>query len=323
MLTDSYKRRFTYLRLSITDVCNFRCSYCLPDGYCNDAAELPLSLNEIRSVTAAFALAGTRKIRITGGEPSLRKDLPEIIQICKNTPGIEKVALTTNGYRLTHQIDDYIDAGIDAINISMDSLRPETFQLITGHNKLAEIQNAMEMSFKRNFNAIKINAVLLKQYNLNEFQYFLDYIKNTPITLRFIEVMQTGDNQAFFEAQHVSGETIQERLLSDGWVPIIRDADAGPAREFTHQDYVGNIGLIMPYSKNFCDSCNRLRVSAQGNLHLCLFSESNLSLRPHLLNDSPAELAARLHAAIGGKKQSHLLHDKETGMTRNLAMLGG
>lgn len=323
MLTDSYKRRFTYLRLSITDVCNFRCNYCLPDGYCNDDDDQPMSLDEIRTVAAAFALAGTRKIRITGGEPSLRKDLAEIIHICKTTPGIEKVALTTNGYRLTHQIDDYIDAGIDAINISMDSLRPETFQLITGHNKLAEIQSAMAMAFKRNFNAIKINAVLLKQYNLNEFQYFLDYIKTTPITLRFIEVMQTGDNQAFFEAQHVSGESIQERLLSDGWVPLIRDADAGPALEYTHPDYAGNIGLIMPYSKNFCDSCNRLRVSAQGNLHLCLFSDSNLSLRPNLLNDTPAEIAARLHEAIGGKKQSHLLHDKETGMTRNLAMLGG
>jgi cyclic pyranopterin phosphate synthase len=323
MLTDSFKRRFTYLRLSVTDVCNFRCNYCLPDGYCKDDTEELLTLPEIQKIVSAFALAGTRKIRITGGEPTLRKDLADIIKICKQTPGIETVALTTNGYRLTHQIDSYIDAGLDALNISMDSLRPETFHLITGHDKLKEIQNAMQMAFDRGFTKVKLNAVLLKQYNLNELQSFLDYLKTTPITLRFIEVMQTGDNQAFFDAQHVSGELIQDTLLESGWVQIIRDADAGPAREFSHPDFAGNIGLIMPYSKNFCASCNRLRISSQANLHLCLFGDSNIALRPYLATETPEQIAARLHAALTGKAETHLLHDKKTGLTRNLAMLGG
>lgn len=323
MLIDSYRRRFTYLRLSITDVCNFRCNYCLPDGYCQDDKDSPLTLDEIRVVAAAFAKAGTRKIRITGGEPTLRKDLPEIIRICKQTPGIEKVALTTNGYKLTRQIDELLDAGLDALNISMDSLRPETFRLITGHDKLQEIQDAMAMAFARGFTNIKINAVLMKEYNLGELQAFMDFVKDTPISLRFIEVMQTGDNQQFFSAQHVSGEVIQERLMSEGWVPMLRDADAGPAKEFTHPEHQGRIGLIMPYSKNFCDSCNRLRVSSMGKLHLCLFGDSNIDLRPLLAEGDSDALAAHLHEAVAGKKESHLLHDQETGLTRNLAMLGG
>ncbi|GAA5316099.1 MAG: GTP 3',8-cyclase MoaA [Candidatus Pelagadaptatus aseana] len=322
-LTDSYKRRFTYLRLSITDVCNFRCNYCLPDGYCHEGDKAHLSLDEIRTVAAAFAKAGTRKIRITGGEPTLRKDLPEIIRICKQTPGIEKVALTTNGYKLTKQIDELLDCGLDALNISMDSLRPETFQLITGHDKLDEIKQAMAMAFERGFTNIKINAVLMKEYNLGELQAFLDFVRDTPISLRFIEVMQTGDNQQFFNAQHVSGEVIQEQLIAQGWQPVMRDADAGPAKEFTHPDHQGRIGLIMPYSKNFCASCNRLRVASNGKLHLCLFGDSNIDLRPLLGQRDSDQLAAYLHQAVAGKKESHLLHDQETGLTRNLAMLGG
>jgi cyclic pyranopterin phosphate synthase len=282
-----------------------------------------LSLDEIRVITAAFAKAGTRKIRITGGEPTLRKDLPTIIQICKQTPGIEKVALTTNGYKLTKQIDELLDAGLDALNISIDSLQPETFRLITGHEKLDEILKAMDMAFARGFTKIKINAVLMREYNLSELQDFMSFVKNKPISLRFIEVMQTGDNKRFFSAQHVSGEVVQERLLKEGWAAIHRDVDAGPAQEYSHPDYMGRIGLIMPYSKNFCASCNRLRVSSVGKLHLCLFSESNIDLRQHILSHDADSISSYLHEALVDKKETHLLHDQETGLTHNLAMLGG
>lgn len=322
-LIDSYNRRFSYLRLSITDVCNFRCSYCLPDGYqCNSQTGF-LQLPEIAAVVRAFALCGTRKIRLTGGEPTLRKDLPAIIAQCKNTPGIDQVALTTNGYRLRHQLASFLDAGLDALNISVDSLDPQSFQMITGHRKLGDILKAIDMALADGRTTVKLNAVLMREHNAHQLDQFLDFVRDTPITLRFIELMQTGDNGDFFRQQHTSGEQLMTQLLEQGWQQLERLPHAGPAIELSHPDYLGRIGLIMPYSKDFCSSCNRLRVSAQGNLHLCLFADSNASLRPHLLRESPAELAARLQQLVLGKAASHELHRGFSGMTTQLAMLGG
>ncbi len=324
-LMDLYQRRFTYLRLSVTDQCNFRCNYCLPDGYCAEtSAQDPfLSPDEIKTLVKSFALLGTKKIRITGGEPTLRKDLAEIIGICKQTPGIETVALTTNAYNLPKQLDSYVDAGLDTLNISADSLRPESFHLITGHDKLEKVLTSIDLAQQLGINSIKVNAVLMKEYNYGEWQSFLDFVKHTPITLRFIELMRTNDNADFFGAQHVSGEVLQTRLKNDGWSPIIRDKHAGPAKEFTHPDYAGNIGLIMPYSKDFCNSCNRLRVSAEGNLHLCLFADENTSLRHKLLTESAENIAEYIQTTVLGKNATHQLHLGKSGSTQHLAMLGG
>lgn len=327
-LTDNFERRFTYLRLSITDQCNFRCNYCLPDGYCSEGKPSFLTLAEIESLVKAFAQCGTRKIRLTGGEPSLRKDLADIIAICKNTPGIETVALTTNGYKLSKEIDSYIDAGLDNLNLSADSLRPETFHLITGQDKLREVLNGIDLAISKGIKTVKLNAVLLRQYNWQELNQFFSYVKDRPVTIRFIELMQTGDNHDFFHAQHVRGTELQTQLLEQGWIPKIRDAHAGPALEYTHSDFVGNIGLIMPYSKDFCRSCNRLRVSSSGKLHLCLFADDNLDLRPHLLNESTDAVAQRLHNLVQHnlvqhKLAGHQLEQGISGSTKHLAMLGG
>lgn len=324
MLKDRFERRFTYLRLSITDVCNFRCNYCLPDGYCGtDAEHSPLSLQEIEKVVAAFALNGTKKIRITGGEPSLRKDLAAIIRVCKQTPGIETVALTSNGYRVTHCLPHWKEAGLDQLNLSADSLDPQQFKLITGHDKLGEVLAGIEQALTLNLRKVKLNVVLMREYNGDELTQFLEYVRNRPISLRFIELMQTGDNQAFFNAQHVSGLEIKTSLEQQGWLQVLSEPHAGPAVEYTHKDYAGNIGLIMPYSKDFCSSCNRLRVSCEGNLHLCLFAEGHRSLRPYLENDSAAQIASRLRDWVLDKKESHYLEDGNSGSTRHLAMIGG
>ena len=325
MLTDTHNRRFNYLRLSVTDACNFRCNYCLPDGYqkpCSDI-EKPLTVDEIRSLVKAFSLNGTSKVRITGGEPSLRKDLPEIIRACKSIDGIETVAMTTNGYRLTRQLDSYIDAGLDQINISADSLRPETFQLITGQDKLHEVLNSIDLAIARGLKTVKLNAVLLREYNAEELSHFFNFVKDRPVTVRFIELMETGDNGEFFNQQHLKGLDIQKQLENSGWVPRLRGTNAGPAIEYAHPDYQGGIGLIMPYSKDFCQSCNRLRVSSEGNLHLCLFADNNLPLRPFLLEESTEALALRIRRLVLGKLEGHDLHHGATGSTRHLAMLGG
>ena len=323
MLTDNFGRRFSYLRLSITDVCNFRCTYCLPDGYQCDQPRDFLSINEIKRLTQAFAQLGTEKIRITGGEPALRKDLPEIIQICKETPGIKKVAITSNGFKLPEHLPQWLDAGIDAINISIDSLDPRQFLAITGHDKLNTILKGIDMALADGRASVKVNTVLMRQYSGKDIQSYLDWLKDTPVTLRFIELMQTGDNQEFFDAQHVQGSRIKQNLILDGWLPVIQNKSAGPAQEFYHPDYLGKIGLIMPYSKDFCHSCNRLRVSSSGKLHLCLFGEEGLSLREALQSNDITPLQAKIVSLLGDKKATHYLHEKLTGATKHLAMLGG
>jgi len=323
MLTDHFGRRFYYLRLSITDVCNFSCRYCLPDGYQCDTERNFLSVPEIARLARGFAQLGTEKIRITGGEPSLRKDLPEIIAICKQTHGIKQVAITSNGFNLPKHLPLWLDAGIDAINISIDSLDARQFQAITGHDKLHTIMRGIDMALADGRPKIKVNTVLMREFNGKNLQQFLAWLKDKPITLRFIELMQTGDNHIFFEQQHVSGEMLKQQLLSSGWLPELRDKTAGPAQEFYHPDYLGKIGLIMPYSQDFCSSCNRLRVSALGNLHLCLFSEQGLSLREQLQTDATTPLTDKITALIGDKKVSHFLQQKLTGGTKHLAMLGG
>ena len=323
MLQDNFGRKFYYLRLSITDVCNFRCNYCLPDGYECDHDRDFLKVDEIKRIANAFAQMGTEKIRITGGEPSLRKDLPEIIRTVKQTAGIKTVAMTSNGFKLTEHIDDWIDAGLDSLNLSIDSLDPRQFQAITGKDKLQTILDGIEKAQKRGFNNIKVNTVLMREYNHHEMKQFLDWVKHTPISLRFIELMQTGDNQEFFDKQHVSGANIKAMLLESGWMPVIRKKDAGPAEVFSHPDYQGTIGLIMPYSKDFCATCNRLRVSSLGKLHLCLFTENGLSLREHLQTDDSQGLKDCISHMMTDKKLSHYLQEGITGGTKHLAMLGG
>jgi len=322
-LVDQFNRRFTYLRLSVTDQCNFRCNYCLPDGYHPSHNDSFLSLEEIRKIATAFALNGTKKIRITGGEPTLRKDLCEIVSACKSTPGIDTVAITSNGYRITQQLPQLVDAGLDQLNLSADSLQAENFRLITGHDKLREVLAGIDLALSLGVKKVKLNVVLMREHNHAELTEFLKFVRDKPIVLRFIELMQTGDNTAFFNAQHVSGADIQEYLLNHQWLQVIRDAHAGPAVEFTHPDYAGNVGLIMPYSRDFCTSCNRLRVSARGNLHLCLFAEAHQPLRPFLTEETSEQIAERLRRLVFAKKATHGLHEGNAGSTRHLAMLGG
>ena len=323
MLTDSFGRRFYYLRLSLTDVCNFRCNYCLPDGYECEHDRQFLKLDEIKRLTRAFAEMGTEKIRLTGGEPSLRKDLPEIIETVKQTPGIKQVAITTNGFKLPEYLPSWLDAGIDAINVSIDSFDPRQFHDITGHNKLDHILSGIDNALIDGRAKIKINTVLMREYSGREMDDFLHWVKDKPVSLRFIELMQTGDNKDFFDKQHVSGERIKGKLLADGWQSTIRNKNAGPAIEYTHPDYQGRIGLIMPYSKDFCSSCNRLRISSLGKLHLCLFAEQGLDIREHLQHDDVEPLKASITSLLTNKEATHFLHENLTGATKHLAMLGG
>lgn len=323
-LQDQQGRRFPYLRLSVTDLCNFRCNYCLPDGCEEHHHNESLSIDEVRRLVTAFACVGVEKIRLTGGEPTLRKDFLDIVRTVKQVPGIRKVAMTTNGYKMDQRVTDWLDAGIDAINVSVDSLDPQAFNLITGHDRLQEILTGIDKGFDHGMKSIKVNAVAMKGVNDNELDAFLAWIKDQPVTMRFIELMQTGGNESFFEKHHVTGKSIRDQLLDKGWIRMMRTPDAGPAQEFYHPDYQGKVGLIMPYSKDFCNDCNRLRVTSLGQLQLCLFAESGTDLRDLLQrDDQQEELLNRIKDSLKLKEDGHFLDQGLTGGTRNLAQYGG
>ena len=323
-LQDPQGRKFPYLRLSITDLCNFRCNYCLPEGCQDHHHSQSLTLAEIKRLVSAFAAVGVEKIRLTGGEPTLRNNFADIVRTIKQVPGIRKVAMTTNGYKMEQRVTDWLDAGVDAINVSVDSLNPQTFNLITGHNRLQEVLDGMEKAFAHGLPEIKVNAVALKGINDQELGAFIQWVKERPITIRFIELMQTGGNERFFDEHHYSGKKIRDRLLDQGWIRKVRPVDAGPAQEFCHPEYKGQVGVIMPYSKDFCNDCNRLRVTSLGQLQLCLFAESGIELRDLLQSDDQQdELVARIHQSLKLKKDSHFLDQRVTGGTQNLAQLGG
>ena len=324
-LVDAFQRAYYYLRLSITDQCNFRCNYCLPNGYQPEANKPSfLTLSEIVRVAEAFAAMGTEKIRLTGGEPTLRKDFITIAENVANVSGIRQLALTTNGYRMAKDVDAWQRAGITSINVSVDSLDPKMFHQITGINKFDEVMRGIERAFEIGYKKVKVNSVLMKNLNDHEFNQFLAWVKNRPIQMRFIELMQTGEMDTFFHHHHLSGEILVKKLLERGWQLQQKAITDGPAKVFKHPDYMGEIGLIMPYEKNFCASCNRLRVSAKGKLHLCLFGEEGIELRDLLRSDDQQSiLQARIFSALQGKREHHYLHQGDTGIRQHLASIGG
>ena len=324
-MIDRYGRRFPYLRLSVIEACNFRCSYCLPQGY-QARPDLPrhLSVDEIRRLLTGFARLGMRKVRLTGGEPSLRRDLTDIIAATAAVPGVEKVAMTTNGVLLPRRIDDWRAAGLTHLNVSVDALDRARFAEITGHDRLPQILDGIERALAIGLSAVKLNALLLRGLNDDQLPAFLDYLRDRPISLRFIELMQTGENLEYFRRHHYRAEALEEALQAEGWSLLPRTADAGPAREYAHPDYRGRIGIIAPYSRDFCAGCNRLRVTSSGDLRLCLFGNIGIPLRPLLQDDDQTdELQATLMSQLGLKALGHGLHENQTGLTPHLASIGG
>ncbi|MBL8538660.1 MAG: GTP 3',8-cyclase MoaA [Hyphomonadaceae bacterium] len=322
-LEDGFGRRFPYLRLSITEACNFRCTYCLPNGYRKSAPHDFLSVDEISRLVRAFRALGVNKVRLTGGEPSVRRDLTAIIAAVAET-GVEKVALTTNGWRLARDLTDWVQAGLTHLNVSVDSLDPSVFARVTGHDRLADVLAGVDGALRCPQPKVKLNAVLLRDSLVGGADAYAAFLRERKISVRFIELMRTGDNAAFFAAQHVSGAELRNWLLAAGWSPVARDDDDGPATEYSHADYQGRFGLIAPYASGFCDGCNRLRVTARGKLRLCLFGEGGVDLRDLLqCDENDAALQARIRDALRIKPARHRLGEGIAGDTRQLAEVGG
>ncbi|TQV87525.1 GTP 3',8-cyclase MoaA [Aliikangiella coralliicola] len=323
-LIDPQGRQFPYLRLSVTDVCNFSCDYCLPDGYQCDSKKHFLTLPEIKNLVSAFAELGTWKIRLTGGEPSVRKDFDEIIKTIKAISGIKQIAMTTNGYKLKERIQNWASAGLTHLNVSVDSLDPKLFHSLTGHNRLKEILAGVDIALNSSIKRVKLNAVLLKNVNSHQLGEYTSLLKKSKLSMRFIELMQTGDNHDYFNRYHVSAQVLKNYLFANGWTEKLREPGAGPAIEYVHPDYQGTFGVIAPYSKDFCNTCNRLRVSSVGDFHLCLFGEHGFSVRHLLQSESQREeLKQTLCRLLENKRKQHFLHDNNPGGTPHLASVGG
>ena len=328
ILKDSFGRKFPYIRLSISDVCNFKCGYCLPDGYKIDKSDNRTFINieEIGKLTRALSELGVSKIRLTGGEPTVRKDFFEIIKIIKENSGVKKTVITTNGYRLDKIANDIKNSGLDGINISIDSLNAETFKNITGHDRLEEILRGIKNLQKLNFKNIKINAVLLKGVNDSEkdFNDWAEFVKKNEIDFRYIELMQTGDNLDYFNNYHVPAKKFTDYLNNNNWVIQTFGKDSGPSKNYLNPKFKGKFGVIAPYSKDFCKSCNRLRITAKGDLRLCLFGNTGINIRHLMQKDSQIdELKDLILKQLNFKKESHYLEIGETGLTKNLSTTGG
>lgn len=323
-LVDGFGRSFQYLRLSVEDACNFRCRYCLPDGYERRETEPPLTLPEIRRVASAFADLGFWKVRLTGGEPTLRRDIVDIASVVAAQPGVRLVSLSTNGYRLVELAAPLKEAGIKTVNVSVDSLDPESFHRITGQDRLAAVLAGIERCLELGFESVKVNVVLLRGVNDGELGAFFDWTRRAPLSVRFIELMPTGTTADFFSRRHLPAKDLVERLGADGWRELPREPGDGPSRRFGRDGHLGQIGVIAPYAADFCSTCNRLRVTSRGRLRLCLFAESESSLRPWLRSDDQrGELQERLRALLGRKEASHYLPEGRFGDVRHFATMGG
>ena len=328
LLQDAFGRRFPYIRLSITDVCNFKCDYCLPDGYKIDKSDNRtfITAEEIKRLAKALSQLGVSKIRLTGGEPTIRKDFFEIVNILKENSGIKKTVITTNGYKLENLAEKLVESKLDGINISIDSLNKDTFKKITGHDRLEEILRGIKKLQSLGFNNIKINAVLLKNINSSEkdFEQWAGFIKENELDFRYIELMQTGDNHEYYRKFHISSKVFSEYLIKNNWIFQTLGKDAGPSKNYINPDYKGKFGLIAPYSKDFCKTCNRLRITSRGDLRLCLFGNTGINIR-HLMqrDDQLEELKDLILKQLNFKKESHYLELGETGLTNNLSTTGG
>jgi cyclic pyranopterin phosphate synthase len=323
-LQDSLGRDLHYLRLSVTESCNLHCEYCLPEGCSRLPSGAPLTFAEIGRLLDAFASLGFWKVRLTGGEPTLRRDLVELVRRAAATPGVGRVGLTTNGLRLAELAGPLREAGLSTVNVSLDSLDGARFQRITGSERIDRVVAGVEAALRAGVPSVKVNVVLLGDLADGEIDRFLAWTQSHPVDVRFIELMETGSNRALFERARLPAARVREKLLAAGWAALPPDRDDGPATLYARAGHRGKAGLISAYADGFCASCNRLRVSATGDLRLCLYGREHVPLRPLLQRDEDrAELAALIEASVKRKPASHLLRERECGATQSLATIGG
>ncbi len=323
-LTDPFGRRIEYVRLSVTDRCDLRCFYCMPKDFNNfEAPEHWLSFDEIERVIAAFARLGTRRVRITGGEPLVRKNLPGLAARLHALPGIDDLSLSTNAVQLARHAEALKASGVQRLNVSLDTPDPTRFREITG-GKLKKVTDGLMAAKAAGFSPIKINMVVMQGVNDDDVEAMVDFCIEHGFTLRFIETMPMGDTGRDANAHFISLKNVRERLERRfKLVPSVMPG-GGPARYLRVAGTALRLGFITPLSQHFCETCNRVRLSVDGTLYLCLGQEHSVELRPLLRNgiDDDA-LDNAIRQAITLKPERHEFNDKPGQIVRFMSMTGG
>ncbi len=320
-LHDTYNRKIDYLRLSITDRCNLRCRYCMPEeGVAAKPHTNMMSYEEIIAFAHLAAQAGITRIRLTGGEPLVRKGVVDLVSSLNAIEEIQEVSITTNGILLAQYSQALFDAGLRRVNISIDSLDPDVYAKLTRWGKLEDALGGMKAALAVGMEPVKINAVVLKGLNDN-LEPFAQLTRDYPVHVRFIEYMP-----AFYEEGHdnfISGEELEAKILALGSVGKSESpGGAGPARYFKLAGAKGTLGLIGSSKGHFCESCNRLRLTADGKLRTCLFSDQEIDLLPALRGGRPEDLMELIQRALKEKPKDRFAR-REGKINRKMSQIGG
>ena len=320
---DSTRREIHYLRLSVTDLCNLRCRYCMPDGVEKLEREAVLTYEEFLRLAALFAQCGIDTVRVTGGEPLVRKNVAQLVAGLKDIPGIRKVTMTTNGILLAHQLPALLAAGLDSVNISLDTLRPEVFRQITARDEFAAVQAGLQAALESGI-PVKLNCVPQAGVNEGELEDLAALAENRPLQVRFIEMMPIGYGAAM---PCISGPEMRQRFARR-WPELQPLTEAafgdGPAVYYTVPGWQGSIGFIAAVHGKFCASCNRVRLTSQGFLRPCLASEAGRDLRALLRSGADdTQLLAAIRETIWAKPRDHHFEDSSMPATRGMYRIGG
>ncbi len=310
ILTDKYNRNITYLRLSVTDRCNLRCRYCMPQSsFSWMPAENILSFEEVTRLCASFCRLGIKKIRLTGGEPLVRRGITRLVEKINELEGLEEICMTTNGTLLSTYARELKDAGLTHINISLDTLDPRTYASITGSDVFSRVWDSIMMALELGFPKIKINSVVIKGVTDSDILDLARLALKYPVDVRFIEFMPVGDSIPWSPDSLIPNSQIKNILEADlGELTQLPHAKgAGPAALYSVSGAHGRIGFISPLSHHFCGTCNRLRVTADGKLRLCLFSDREIDLKTPLRNGLDGqEMDTLLRNAVNSKPEGYM-----------------
>ena len=315
-MRDSFNREVDYLRISVTDLCNLRCVYCMPEkGVEKFSHDQIISPERIKEIVEASVKLGIKKVRLTGGEPLTRRGLTEIIKFTKSVKGIEEICLTTNAIGLKEKAKELKDAGVDRLNISLDTLDEKKFKFITRGGELSSVLEGIAESQKIGFKNTKINCVLIGGFNDDEIKNFLEFSAKFKLIVRFIELMPIGEGANFKAKSFISNKVVLEQLPG-----AILDYSDGVTNYYKFKDNDARIGLISPLSNKFCESCSRIRLTSDGKIKPCLHSKAEFDLSE--LHGK--ELEDKIKESILAKPKEHYLNeDGKSRSIRGMSKIGG
>jgi cyclic pyranopterin phosphate synthase len=320
-MTDRFGRNIDYLRISVTDRCNLRCKYCMPeDGVADIGHENIIGFEAIERVVRVAVDLGFRKFRITGGEPLVRRGIVGLVERIASVRGVETLAMTSNGILLSRMAAELAGAGLDRVNISLDTLQAERYRDITRGGELADVLAGIHAAETAGLFPIRVNVVAVRGFNDDEVLDFARLTRLYPWDVRFIELMPVGD-AAGLERGYISVDELRAELR--GFEPVSPDGVKAVARYYRYPGAPGRIGLISPLSSHFCGDCNKLRLTADGRLKTCLHSNREIDIKPALRSPDDAALRALISEAVLAKEERHLINDGEAPVRRGMNKIGG